>query len=534
MRRVRALPLVSLTLATLTAMPGCGSRPAVWDAEPIAPVAAYGLDGALALVDPGAERVLMAPVQHDLTLTPTSLPLRRGFAGAATTPDGQRLLVLTHGDVPRTKPTDQGPTLAVLTGGVAPSVADAFDLGDPLSGLAVDPAGSFAVVYPSAADLSFVQNPNELSVVDLTREHGPQNPTPLTLRSFGGRPQSFFFTPTIRVPGGPRRLLAVLTDRDVGIIDLRSPAKGDITVRLSSTGEKRLPAQIAVSDGDPTVPDDARLAIRVDGDPSVILVDLLPVPPDQAAHSAHDFRPTPNVVFAGGVPSDISFVSTDGGLRLAALVPSQSALTLVDPASGIATSVALGEPFERMSLVTSVVDPGASGDVALLWSTSSSSIAFVALGSTVGKPYKSVERLQLEQPVASVIDVPRPNDHLKILAAQDGQTFLVLDLVARTASPILASGGGARLTVAPDGGRAWIIAPGAPFLARLNLSNLHPRNLTLGLDIERVFDVARQGGGRALLALHGTTDLGLTVLDGDQPSLDTAVEYSSLLLGALP
>src|SRR5438874_1883736 len=110
MKRAHALSLSSSTLAALLLLPGCGDRDPVWDAAPVS-IVAQGMTDALAIVDMTAERVVMLPVKHDLTLAPTSLPIQRGYASSATTPDGQRLLVLSHGDVPRTKATDQGPTL---------------------------------------------------------------------------------------------------------------------------------------------------------------------------------------------------------------------------------------------------------------------------------------------------------------------------------------------------------------------------------------------------------------------------------------
>lgn len=529
MRRAFFLPIFAFAIA---AAPGCGGREEVWDTS-AGGFVAHGLDDAAAIIDTAAERVLVLPVNGDLTLDPVSISVRRGFASSATTADGKTLAVLSRGDVPREKASDQGPALALIQAGPQPSLARSYDLGDPLSGLALDPESRFAVVYPSASDYSFVANPNELSIVDLTVGQTEQNPTPLTLRSFGGRPQSFFFTPTLGMPGGARRLLAVLTDRDVGIIDLRSPEKGDVTVRLSSSGERKVPAQVVVSDGSPDRDDDARLAVRVEGDSSVILIDLLPAPVGTEGTTAHDFRPTPNVVFAGAVPSDIAFVNTDGGLRLAALVPSQRTLTLIDPSTGIPTNVDLGAPFEKMSIVTSIVGSGADGaDVALLWSTSSTTIAFVALGSTVGKPYKSVERLELEEPITTVYEVPAPNNHLRVLAGYDRQSFFVLDLLARTASPILATSG-AELTIAPDGRRAWLRGPGTPSLAALRLDDLHPKNLLLRDAVAATFDVARRDGGRALVALHAADGVGVTVIDGEHPSIETEVSYASVLLGDL-
>ena len=525
--RRRSRLIASLLLASLAA---CGERDAVWDAPPVA-VVAHGLQASAALVDVTAERVLLLSAEEDLTLTPVSVPMRRGFASSAPTPDGSALLVLARGDVPRERADDQGPGLAMIDGGASPHLLRTYALSDPLSGLAVDPEGRFAVIYPSAADSSFVANPNELSIVDLTKSPGADNPTSLTLRSFGGRPQSLIFTPTLGLPNAARRLLVVLTDRDVGLIDLADPASGDVTVRLSTTGDRVTPVQVAVSDGDPARNDDARLAIRLANDPSVILVDLLA---STASDSAHDFRPTPNVVLASGPPSDVAFVATDGGLRLAALVPSKQSLSLIDPATGISKDVALGAPFEHLSLVTGVVGGSDAGaDIALLWSTSSPFVAFVALGSTAGKPYKSVERLQLEQPIARVIDVPAPNDRLKILAAADGKAFFVLDLIARTASPIVSSAASVDLTVSPDGQRSWLLAPGGYDLAALALANLHPQNFTLAFPVQEAFDIGRSGGGRALIAVHPLGNVGLTVLDAEHPSLETAVQYQSVLLGSL-
>jgi hypothetical protein len=275
------------------------------------------------------------------------------------------------------------------------------------------------------------------------------------------------------VPGGPRRLLVVQTDRDVALVDLSAPEKPEITVKLTGGPEALEPTGLAVSDGEPGVDEDARIAIRVKNDPNVIVLDLLPVPESKADESPHAFLPVPNIVFVGGTPTDIAFVRTDGGLRLAALVPSRQVLTLVDPATGIASDVDLGAPFERISIVTDIVGETSNGsDVALLWSTASPNVAFVELGVTIGKPYKSVERIELAQPVASVMDVPAPNNHLKLLASSSGTNFVVLNLLARTAAPIVASVGGTVAVSSPDGAR-----PGcSPRIRARSRSSISPRS----------------------------------------------------------
>jgi hypothetical protein len=505
----------------------------VWSTFVGAPLVAHGLAGAVAIVDPTAERVLMLSVGAELELAPTSFPIGRGFAASATTRDAERLLVLTRGQVPRVKEGDPPAALTVVGGTTSPSLLARYELADPRGAIAVDPEGRFAVLHAGVGDASFVENPNELVVVDLSRPPAADNPTPITLRSFGGTPERFTFTPSIAVPGGERRLLVVETDRDVALIDLDDLALPEVTVPLTSGAETVSPAGVALTEGDPERDDDARVAVRLEAQPNVILVDLLPLPEGES--TPQGFRVVPNIVFAGGTPSDVVFLSTDGGLRLGALVPSREALVLIDPDTGLSTEVALGAPFESVSLVTNVVGPTDGGsDVALLWSRWRSTIAFVALGSTIGKPYKSVETLELPTSVAEVIDVPPPNQHLKLLAGPEGTPVVVLDLVTRTASPLVASGRGATLRAAADGERVWLVERDGDALAQVDLASLHPKNLVLERPIQDAFDVQRGDGGRALVALHPGGAGSITVLDAKHPSITGAREYAAVLLGELP
>lgn len=534
---MRATLVASVALALGATASGCEDRDEVWSAAIPTPTA-FGLDGAVALADLPAERLLFLTPRGDMELDLHSEPIGPGYAKAAPTPDGERLLVLTHGQVPRRSSEEPAPMLRVFGGGESTPVGllTSYELTDPLSGLAVDPESEFAVVHASSSDTgAFVQNPNELLVVELARPGAGDNPYPLSVRSFGGVPEAMTFTPTLSLPGGPRRLLVVRTDRDVAIVDLAHLELPEISVKLTGSTELVTPAGIAVSDGDPdpSTDGDARLAIRLQNDPNVIIVELQAVPEAEVATTPQSFVARPNVVYVGGAPSDVAFVQTDGGLRLAALVPGTQALTLVDPVTGVSSEVDVGASFDRLSLVTDIVGATDQGsDVALLWSTAYPLVAFVALGSTVGRPYKAVEHLQLGSPVASVLTVPPPNEHLRILTASSATDLVVLDLLERTASPIHASEWNTGVTIAPDGLRAWIHA-GSSSLAQLDLESLHPRNLSLSYPINSVFDVRRPEGGRALLAVHAVGATAVTVLDALNPTLTTAREYPGLLLGEL-
>lgn len=521
---------VGLACASLV---GCSDRATEWSAATVSEPMTSGLEGSVAIVDYPADRVLMLPVEGDLSLVPTPIPIGPNFAATRATADGKRLFTLSRGVVPRRKTTDEGPSLQIIDGGINPKLLEKYSLSDPLSGLELDPLGEYAVVYPSAADTeAFVQNPNELILVDLDEAPSAANPVPVSLRSFGGRPQAFTFTPELELPGGKRRLLVTSTDRDVALVDLSAPDKPEITVKLTSGADILRPVGTAVSDGEAGVDTDARIAIRMANDNNVIIMDLLPKP--AGSDSPHSFTPVPNINYVGGVPTDIAFVNTDGGLRLAALVPSKKALTLVEPVTGTTTNVDLGASFERMTIVTDIVGQTTNGgDIALVWSTSSPNVAFVALGVTIGKPYKSVERVELTESVSTVHDVPKPNDHLKILAVPSGRSFLVLDLLTRTVSPILAGAGGTRATVGRNGQRAWLAAPSSSSnsVGQLDLATLHAKNITLNYRVQDAFEVERRDGGRAVIAIHPGGTVGATVFDAANPSFDNMMEYLGLLLG---
>lgn len=525
-------PLALCAVALATA--ACGDAGDEWSADTRGPIVARGLAGSVALIDAPTNRAIFLPVDGELRVASTRFEIGHGFAAAEADADGARLLVLSHGDQPRRRAEDQAPALAMFDGGTAPKLAARYELDDPFSGLVLDPAHRFAVIHPTEDDVSFVQNPNELVVVDLSRGPAADNPVPITLRSYGGRPLAMSFPQPLSLPGGVRRLLVVSTDRDLSLLDLDDLSRPDITVKLTTGADTVTPGSVAVDDGEPDRDDDARIAVRLADRTDVLVLDLLPAPSGQASPKSHGFSPVPNIVDVGGVPADIAFVRTDGGLRLAATVPSRQALALVDPKTGVSTLVDLGAPFERISIVTDIVGAtDKSSDVALLWSAASANVAFVSLGATVGKPYKSVDRLELAEPVSEVLDVPPPNDHLKVLAARGGGGFVVLDLPARTAAPIASSSDLTSVRVARDGTRAWIVARNTPNVAALDFADLHPKNLTLTRDVSDVFDIARSDGGRALVAVHPRGSVGLTVLDAANPSLGTAREYAAVLLGEL-
>lgn len=495
----------------------CGGRDARWEAG-YESTTSYGLRGAVALQDEALDRFLMvtSPTAHELDVTP--ITVGKNVTAVAVSPDKRRMFVLSKGQQPRYRPDDERPRLLVIDGGTRPEIESEFALDDPLTKLAIDPQGEWVAAYQ--AD-STVTNPNEIVLFSLD-EGGAQRSK--TIRSFGGFPLELVFTDPLTLPSEEaRRFLVVRTDRDITLVDLSDLDRSEITVKLPETdeGKSTRPAQVVFDDGDPEDATDARLAVRLENQPDIVLLDLGP------SSGEREFAITPNIVDAGGVPSAIDFVRTDGGLRLAALVPSRKQATLVDPATTTTETVSFPVAYRSMTRITdSVASPPVGGDVALLWSQDARGIAFWSLGQTSGTPYRSIDANDIDLAVAEVIDVPAPNRHLKLLSSAGADRFFVLDLEKRQTFPMLTRQQGFSVSVAPDGGRLWAYRSGSGELSSVELTDLHPTALSVRLGVSRVHDILRGDASRAALVLHGTDGssgrASVTLMDAQDPdSADT-------------
>ncbi len=522
--------LLTLIAASMFGALACNDRAEVFDQEPVASSPVLALKNEIVIVDSSANRgVILAP-HAGQDLERISLPIGHGVVGTATAADGKRAFILSAGDVPRTKEKNEKPALTIIENNAARRI----EIESPHTGIAIDPLGRYVAVFASGqarAQSTFLENPNEIVLVDLEAPGAPKV-TYRTLRSFGGSPARVTFSPVLALPTAPRRLLVVETEQDVTLLDLDHAGDSvqipEITVRLTSGSSTTplVPAEVIFDDGDAASTVDARIAVRLKNDSNVVTLTLGP----SEAGSPNDFRPTVNLTDVGGVATDIAFVRTDAGLRLAALVPQTKSAVLVEPNAGSTVKVELPAPYAALSSITSAV-PSAEGDVVLLYSGSNASVAFWSLGHVVGQPYRSLEVVSLPgSAVSGVLDVPAPHATLKVLQA--GSSFFVLDLVARTASPLVAYGVPS-IHIAPDGNRLWAFGARTSDLAVVSFDTLAPKSLPLDHAITSVFDLEREGG-RSLVALDAEGNYTATVIDANAPDTLLSHTYSSLLLEGLP
>ncbi len=306
-----------------------------------------------------------------------------------------------------------------------------------------------------------------------------------------------------------------------------SPPRSDVVIRLTSAEDATpvTPQGVAIAPVDASGV--SRMAVRTSGS-DVISWQLGQASPG----SANSFEPALNVTGVFGVPSDIAFVQTDAGLRVAAIVPSTSSAVLVDPDTSLITIVPLGSTFTNISLVTEAVGATNGTDVALLWGKSSSGVDLWSLGQSVDKSYDSTEYISVGAEVTAVDDVPAPNTTLKILETSQGREFFVLDLVNRTVSP-LSTASTATLSVSPDDGdRVWAYDRGATSLSSVNLATRQLTPLTTELPIAGAYEVARttSPGDRSLLVISYVGTLGVAVSDAVNPASRVTRSYADLLL----
>jgi hypothetical protein len=545
-----------LALVGALAVAGCGSRAGDWSTAPSVS-SSVGLANGVALVDDADHRVVLVGVlgqSRGFALAPShAIAVGDHIVNAQASPDGHHLFVLSTGDSPPASASD-GPSLTVVDttnwSETTPPTSVRYFLTQPFPNLAVDPVGPaphYAVAYQGATTQTvLVDNPNELVIFDLTQPpagatSASPNPVVHTIQSFGGTPQALTFTPDLLVnaSAAARRLLVVQTQIDVTLLDLDhafdEPPRPEITVPLSTgTAASQLtPAGVAVDGFDPSSAADARLAVRTTSDTNVYTIAFGPPDPGDA----NDFKPTLNLTDVGGVPSDMAFVHTDAGLRLATLVPSLSAAVLVEPDTSLTTNVSLPASYSSLSLVTaevaqSTAAPAAGVDVALLWNGQSaqSGVALWTLGDSVGEPYFSTQVLDVSQAVQNVADVPSTN--MKVLEST-GDQFFVLNLAATTVYP-LDTAGQVDLSISPDGKRVWAYGPGSQDLSCVTLTDLNPTQLLSSSPISAVFDIACLGdpASRALFALDDRGAAGATVFNASDPQNPSTPSHhvSGLLL----
>jgi hypothetical protein len=532
---------------------GCGGRAPFWSSPIASSPPTFNLRDQIALVDTGADRVVLLTAGANQSLTTTAIPVGANILNAAASPDGTKLFVVSGGHRAQLgdDQTSEWPSIAVIGPGAQSSRYDLKNVTDPLAGLAIDPAGHWVVLYPGGGtNQPFVENPNELVILDVSQPPDKAVAVPHTLMSFGGHPQRFTFTPPLALPIGSHPLLIVESDQDLSLLNLDDLGKPEITVPLTNGSDTHLlsPAGVAVYPGDAKA--GASIGVRLANDDDVVALQFVANVDANGNSIGNGFLPTVNLNNVGGVASDLAFVHTDSGLRLAALVPSRNKATLINPVTSLTQDVALPAPYQSLSVVTDALgsasgcDPsttsaGVPTDVALLWNGTSvagqAGVAFWELGQAGCQPYRSIDTIGVTEVVAQVLDVPTPNATLKVLQTRGGDAFYILNLSNRTAAPLEISNSNIALSVSPLGDQVWTYVPHGFTVFATDFAYELPRSLLIERAVSGVYEIARPSGlSPAVVVLHDEGGVGATVYDASTLKDTTRRLYAGLLLGESP
>jgi hypothetical protein len=517
----------SSTALALLAAQACGGREASWDAPLVldGQLRTVGLSQSVVVADTGLDRVLVLQADDAQSLRVGTAPVGKNLRTLVRVPGEDRVLALSRGVQPRQSASDEKASLSVLSPGSASPLVARYELESGFEQMRVDPQGEWVVLTGDGSDQSGINNPNELILIDVTDSRF--DPIRKTLASFGSQPLRYTFTTELQFPDGSSgRLLLIETERDLKVLNLADPESNEITVQFQRTQSNQVakPAGLSYSDGDPGLNDDARIAVRFEGQSDVILIEML-------ADATRPFKLLPQLVDAGGVPSALEIVQTDQGVRLAALLPTQSQVALIDPATTLAQMIDLPASYSKFTRVTAD-STVATGDEALLWGENVNSVAFWSLGEIGQQAFRSVEILELQVGIASVLQMSG-DTRRRLLQTNSGGQFFVLDLDRRQAFPMDTQFGSVQLRLSPDGARAWAYAPGSYEFGLVDLQSMHVTSLRTDVPPDEIYEIKGRSNRRVAFALHLRGGLGVTLLEGEEPDSTLSRFYSNLFLEGL-
>ena len=392
--------------------------------------------------------------------------------------------------------------------------------------LALSGDARFAVAHAPSGSLVLQ---NAIEVVDLATPE--RTPVVVNLELDGRVPTSFVFSPK---ESFGRRIVVIPFPGAVMLLDLEHPEHGAISVPLTTPGDARtLPPQRVLFAGD-------QIFVQSSGGSEVLVLELL-----TAADTRHGFRVVPSLLTAGSALRDVALIGSGEQLRLVALA---NEVALLDPRRGSTTSVAAGGSaftsviaFEGRSPFDTLSAPRG-----LLFAPGSSRVGFVELGGGDGWAGRTIEPVELGEPLTAVLPLVH---HKLALGLHAGARLSVIKLEDRTVDPYRLDAPLSSWLLDEDAARARVwVASAAGKLGRIDLLARVTLEVPIRLPVgpgsvhsepstARRDDVGRlllvPGTPRRVALLHGSEVGRVTLLDAETPTRETALELAGFFLAGL-
>lgn len=508
-RNAALIAASALSLTSLASLSACGN------AEPFSPrsLLPTGTAGrSLVFVDStshtatllDADKLNADPMRIVLPPKPQPLVTRPGSEGET--------LVLCRGEGDDSETTADAPALVVLN---ATGEARRYPLGSSFNAMTVSDDGKYAMLFfdGTATTGSLIFNPNEIAIVDLSRDAtDDDNPRSRTLRSFGHAPTRIEFSPAIQIGGTERRLAVVLFDTVVLLVDLDHLDRPEYTIELATSTTRSIDLTQVVFDAER-----GRLYVRGTASTDVYVITLNDI---AAEAGENDFVPSLNQLGIGAVPIDMALYTAGDEPRLLTITAGARAV-IVDTDTSRTTSITL--PVAATSIAvftaTSPFDP-VQEQRALLYAEGTARVMFLDLREVEERGARNLESLTIQSVYTRFTPLA---DNLVLLPHQTNG-LSVLDLEQRTASPIRSSLNLGSALPDPGADKLWVAPSGQSQLAFLDLRDFHPGAIDLRRPIREVVIVPSDTDtGPSLAIVHASSVGHVTVINSDDPTdLDSA------------
>lgn len=464
----------------------------------------------------GRSIVFIDPSQHvativdadDLTAEPTRITLPQQPQPLVPRPGSKEALVLCRGasDDPRNE--DEAAALVVLneTGEVR-----RYPLDTRFNAMTVSDDGDYAMLFFRDSDSSgsFVFNPNEVAVIDLTTDFVDEtNPYSRTLRSFGNAPSQIVFSPELTIDDSPRRLAVVLFKTGVLLFDLDHLDRPEYTIELATGTDRTIDLAQVVFDS--TL---GRLYLRGDSSSDVYVLTLTATTPTDGGN---DFAPSLNQLGIGAVPIDMALYGSEVDRRLLAITAGSQAV-VVDANTSRTTAIPLPVSATSVQIysATSPSDP-VEEERAVLYDAGGTSVMFLDLRDVEERRARNLETLS----VGSTYNAATTLGPRLVLLTHTGTGLSLLNLEERTASPISSPQNLSNAVSDTIARKLWLAPPGQTQLGFLDLADdFHPGVVDLSRPITSLVQIEGEGPEPPLLAvIHKSTVGHITVLDRNKPT----------------
>lgn len=454
------------------------------------------------------------------------------------------LLILCQGQEETEEEDEQAPSLAVLDG---KGELRTYWLKSPFNGLRQSEDGRYAFLFydedaeetVSPARTKLKQN---VTMIDLDREPDQKAEPYIELVAWEPTdPRQVFFSPemTIAGLGGTRRFAVVLTDALVWFLDLSDSASHPVAFE-PLIGKTTRPVRVVFN------PDQSQIYVLAENSDDVYIMDLSGA---TEGSGGNDFEIKDTARSAGVGPSDMVVYQDAELSRLLVVAAGSNEAVIIDPdtsvegepdagATGTQDSSSWPVRLPLEAAADSILffeggdaeDTGSDEPRALLYARNSSTVAFLDLSDIEVNKQGNLQTVSLTRPYERLIQW----DDNTVLLVSEGFGLSLLDLEKRTVTGIEVD---SSLRLVPDKAvnKLWLAPQGDKRLRYLTVGTPEDENelfsgdVLLDHGIDKLITLTT-GDSKRIVVEHQSEVGFITILDAEQPEIDTAVSLKGFFL----